>query len=98
METAGYADWTEALGAWLAPFRVRLRHPARQHWAGVYLQGLILPGERRSIEPLAERVAPGAVQQLHHFIATSPWPLAPLEEELAHAADRLVGGCGAGGG
>jgi SRSO17 transposase len=41
---------------------------------------------------MAARVAPGDVQQLHHFISTSPWRCAPLEEELVRAADRLVGG------
>lgn len=86
------SDWTAALMTWLAPFLCRLRHPARQRAALVYVHGLILPGERKSIAPLAERVAPGAVQQLHHFISTSPWPTAPLEEELALLADRLVGG------
>jgi SRSO17 transposase len=41
---------------------------------------------------MAARVAPGDLQQLHHFVSTSPWATAPLEEELVHAADRLVGG------
>ena len=41
---------------------------------------------------MAARVAPGDVQQLHHFISTSPWRCEPLEEELVRAADRLVGG------
>src|SRR3954462_4172018 len=41
---------------------------------------------------MAARVAPGDLQQLHHFVATSPWATTPLEEELVRAADRLVGG------
>ena len=41
---------------------------------------------------MAARVAPGDTQQLHHFVSTSPWATAPLEEELVRAADRLVGG------
>jgi hypothetical protein len=32
-----------------------------------------MPGERKSIEPLAERVAPDEIEQLHHFVATSRW-------------------------
>ena len=28
-------------------------------------------------------------------VSTSPWPTAPLEEELVKAADRLVAGAGA---
>jgi SRSO17 transposase len=56
------------------------------------LKGLLLPGSRKSIEPMAARVAPGEVQQLHHFVAVSPWAAGPLEAELVRAADRLVGG------
>src|ERR687894_1304843 len=84
--------WEDELGRWLEPFSARLRRQAQRRWAPVYLQGLLLPGERKSIEPLAARVAPADTQQLHHFVSTSPWPTAPLEEELVRAADRLVGG------
>jgi SRSO17 transposase len=41
---------------------------------------------------MAARVAPGHVQQLHHFVSASPWPYARLERVLAEQADRLVGG------
>jgi SRSO17 transposase len=84
--------WEEELGRWLEPFLARLRRKAQRHWAAVYLKGLILPGERKSIEPMAARLAPADTQQLHHFVSTSPWPAAPLEDELVEAADRLVGG------
>src|SRR5829696_4610695 len=84
--------WEDELGRWLEPFLARLRRQAQRRWAPVYLKGLILPGERRSVAPMAARVAPGDTQQLHHFVSTSPWATAPLEEELVKAADRLVGG------
>jgi SRSO17 transposase len=39
--------------------------------------GLLLPGDRKSVEPMAARVAPDRVravhQAMHHFVATSPW-------------------------
>src|ERR671933_2288004 len=95
MEGRPVDGWEEALERWLGPFLERLRRQAQRRWAPVYLKGLILPGERKSVEPMAARVAPGDVQQLHHFVSTSPWATAPLEEELAKAADRLVGGPGA---
>src|SRR4051794_38078706 len=57
-----------------------------------YLKGLILPGERESVEPTGARVAPGDTRQLHHFVSISPWAAGPLEEELVKAGDRLVGG------
>ena len=84
--------WGDELERWLGPFLGRLRRQAQRHWAPFYLKGLILPGERKSIEPMAARVAPGDTQQLHHFVSTSPWATAPLEDELVRAADRLVGG------
>src|SRR5919202_3745816 len=95
MEGRPVDGWEEALERWLGPFLERLRRQAQRRWAPVYLKGLILPGERKSVEPLAARVAPGDVQQLHHFVSASPWATAPLEDELAKAADRLVGGPGA---
>jgi SRSO17 transposase len=95
MEEIPGNGWEEELGRWLAPFLARLRREAQRGWAPVYLKGLILPGERESIEPMAARVAPGDLQQLHHFVSTSPWATAPLEDELVKAADRPVGGPGA---
>jgi hypothetical protein len=41
---------------------------------------------------MAERVCPGQTQQLHHFVSTSPWATAPLEQVLRKTADALVGG------
>src|SRR3712207_4156021 len=88
-------SWEGELERWLEPFLARLRRKAQRRWAPFYLKGLILPGERKSIEPMASRVAPADTQQLHHFVSTSPWPTAALEEELVRTADRLVGGADA---
>ena len=71
-------DWQTEFETWLTPFLDRLRRKEQRRWAPVYLQGLIGPGERKSVEPMAARVAPGEVQQLHHFVAASPWATAPL--------------------
>jgi SRSO17 transposase len=66
--------------------------PAR--WAGVYLQGLLLDGERKSIEPLSRRVtvpddltATDPEQALQQFINQSPWDeQAVLRRYRAHLA------------
>ena len=92
MATSASGGWEGELERWLAPFLAALGREAQRRWASVYLKGLILPGERKSIEPMAARVAPGDFQQLHHFVSTSPWAAAPLEDELVKAAGRLVGG------
>lgn len=84
--------WKRELEDWLGPFLDRLPRKGQRRWAVAYIAGLLLPGGRKSVEPLAERVAPGEVQQLHHFVAASPWDTAPLEDGLARWADRLLGG------
>ena len=58
----------------------------------LYVEGLIGPGDRKSVEPMAARLAPGDYDQLHHFISSGVWDERPLEEELAIQADRLIGG------
>ena len=92
MDGSAAEGWEAEFERWLGPFLARLRRKEQRRWAPFYLKGLILPGERKSVEPMAARVAPGDLQQLHHFVSTSPWATAPLEDELVKAADRLVGG------
>src|SRR5918997_4763661 len=92
LRTSAADGWEGELGRWLAPFLAALNREAQRRWAPVYLKGLLLPGERKSVEPLAARVAPGSAEQLHHLIGGSPWATAPLEAALAGEADRLVGG------
>ena len=41
---------------------------------------------------MAERLAPGNYDQLHHFVAPDVWDAASLEKELLVQADKLVGG------
>jgi len=92
MDGSPAEGWGDELQRWLEPFLARLRRKEQRRWAPFYLKGLLLPGERKSVEPMAARVAPGDTQQLHHFVSASPWATAPLEDELVKAADRLVGG------
>src|SRR6516162_692466 len=80
------------LERWLAPFLARLGHKARRRMCPLYVEGLIGPGDRKSVEPMAARLAPGDYDQLHHFISDGVWDETPLEEELALHADGLVGG------
>lgn len=84
--------WSDDLSEWLKPFLGRLGHKARRRMCPLYVTGLIGPGERKSVGPMAERLAPGDYDQLHHFVSSAVWDAAPLEEELTRQADRLVGG------
>src|SRR6202035_2614508 len=85
-------DWQAELGRWLKPFLDRLGHKARRRMCPLYVSGLIGPGERKSIAPMAERLALSDYDQLHHFIAAGVWDAAAVETELLVQADRLVGG------
>ena len=85
-------DWQDELSRWLKPFLDRLGHKARRRMCPFYVSGLIGPGDRKSIQPMARRLALGESDQLHHFIAGGVWDAAPVETELLVQADRLVGG------
>jgi len=53
-----------------------------------YCKGLLLPGERKSIEPMAARLAPDPKhtqrtrQSLHHLVAKAPWSDQSLLERV----------------
>ena len=89
------SDWKEELGRFLAPFVARLGHKARRQMCPLYVSGLIGPGDRKSIQPMAKQLVLADYDQLHHFIAAGVWDAAPLETELLVQADRLVGGSNA---
>jgi SRSO17 transposase len=63
------SNWEDELGGWLKPFLDRLGHKARRRMCPLYVAGLIGPGDRKSVQPMAERLAPGDYDQLHHFVA-----------------------------
>jgi SRSO17 transposase len=72
------AEVLERLDDYAAQFMADFGLIIRRYWAGVYLQGLMLDGERKSIQPLAQRVnVPGWLgdteQALQQFISDSPW-------------------------
>jgi SRSO17 transposase len=57
-----------------------------------YCAGLLLPGERKSVEPMAARLAPDNVrrthQSLHHVVADAPWS---DEAVLGSVRERVLG-------
>jgi len=65
-----FAEYVSALAETLG-------HADRGEPLGDYCRGLILSGERKSIEPMAALVAPRGVsakhQSLHHFVAKADW-------------------------
>lgn len=68
-----------------------LMHADREQPARWYIKGLLLPGERKSVEPMAARVQPQAVrsthQSMHHLVAEAPWSDAAL---MASVAEQVL--------
>jgi SRSO17 transposase len=89
---ASDAQWRAELETWLRPFLAALGHSARRVMCPLYIAGLIGPGDRKSVQPMAERLGLPSHDALHHFIAAGVWDAQPLEGMLAREADRLVGG------
>jgi len=85
-------QWEIRFERWLQPFLAVWGDKRRLKWAPLYLKGLLLPGDRKSIAPIASRVAPLDEAQLHHFVADSPWNPAPLEEVLLNKVNDMLGG------
>ena len=78
------------LDRFLADLTVSLGRSERHHWAKIYLQGLLMEGERKSIEPLAERIAGADVQALRQFVSQSPWAVEQIQRRLAEKVVDLL--------
>jgi SRSO17 transposase len=84
------------LAAYLDAIAGVLGHASRAAAAEAYCTGLLLPGERKSIEPMAARLDPGHVQakhqSLHHVVAQAEWDdaavLAAVRARVLPAIER----------
>jgi SRSO17 transposase len=69
-----------------------------RRWGQTYLRGLLLDGKRKSIEPIAKRLARGdpeadayALEQaLQQFVNQSPWDPAPVRRRLAERMTTAI--------
>jgi SRSO17 transposase len=83
------------LGAFVEEFATELGRAERRHRGKQYMMGLLLDGERKSIEPMAQRVPGGNEQALQQFVNQSPWAHEPVQTKLYR---RLVQRSGPGKG
>ena len=76
----------------LERFLVDLLEPVgrseRRHWGSVYVRGLLLDGERKSVEPMARRLPDGNEQAMQQFVGQSPWEWHPVWQRLARRMVR----------
>ena len=84
--------WHERFNVWMAPFLDLLNHKVRAEMAIIYSLGLLGPGDRKSIQPMAERFAKGEYQRVHNFISASTWATEPFEEMHIKIVNDMVGG------
>src|SRR5215212_7982935 len=86
----------ERFAAYLDAIAAVLGHASRASAARAYCTGLLLPGERKSVEPMAARIEPGRVQarhqSLHHVVAKAEWDdaavLAAVRRQVLPALGR----------
>ncbi len=71
------------LEAFLADIVLPMGRQERRKHAEEYIRGLLMDGERKSIEPIASRLPDGDVQALQQFVNQSPWPSQEVRASLA---------------
>jgi SRSO17 transposase len=71
------SDLSQRFSAYVENLAEAAGHSDRHDPLKSYCTGLLLPGERKSVEPMAARLAPQNVrrmhQSLHHLVADAPW-------------------------
>jgi SRSO17 transposase len=80
----------ERLTTFLEDLLAPLGRKERRHWARIYVQGLLLDGERKSIEPMADRIPGADVQALRQFVGQSPWAVEAVQRQLARKVVDLL--------
>src|SRR5258708_11171472 len=72
----------QRFAAYVERLATALGHRDRHEPLRAYVSGMCLPGERKSVEPMAARVDPRHVrarhQSMHHFVADAPWDAGAL--------------------
>jgi SRSO17 transposase len=69
------------LQKFIEPLVAEMGRSERRESAALYVQGLLMPGQRKSIEPMAERLRIDS-QKLQQFISDSPWPDRPVWQAI----------------
>ena len=67
--------WEQSVGQlaeFIEPLVAQLGRSERREGAALYVEGLLMPGERKSIEPMAQRLNTDS-QKLQQLMADSPW-------------------------
>src|SRR5436305_519873 len=82
MQLAQLKTLEKQLSEFVEQFSDLFGRSERRYWCKQYLTGLLLDGERKSIEPMADRVAGANAQALQQFVNQSPWAHEALQLDL----------------
>jgi len=82
----------EELQAYHAIFAPLFKRSEQAQWAHLYLQGQMLDIERKSVEPMAQRIVGGNVRNMQQFIGVGAWEDESLLEEHEKQVRRTLGG------
>jgi SRSO17 transposase len=88
MQLTQFKALEKHLGEFVEHFCDLFGRSERRYRCKQYLTGLLLDGERKSIEPLADRVAGADAQALQQFVNQSPWAHAGVQMSLAQMMRR----------
>lgn len=88
MKTQKIEQFRLKLGAFLADVVLPMGRKERRDHAEEYLRGLLMDGERKSIEPMASRMPDGDVQALQQFVNQSPWSSQKVRASLARKVEH----------
>jgi SRSO17 transposase len=86
------------LTAFIADMTIDMGRPERRAAMGHYITGLLLDGERKSVQPMAARLvddpahADAMRQRLADCVTSSPWSDAELQRRLALKLERELSG------
>src|SRR3982750_1183643 len=95
MTRSAMAGWEERFDDYVERLGETIGHADRRGPLRAHATGLLRPGERESVEPMAARVDPARVgaahQSLHHFVAKAAWDDAALLAAVrAHALPAML--------
>jgi SRSO17 transposase len=73
----------ERLKVYLEEMLAPLGRSERRSWGSVYVRGLLLDGERKSVGAMATRLPEANEQNLQQFLNQSPWTWEPVWQAMA---------------
>lgn len=88
METRKIEQLRSKLKAFMVDLVSPMGRKERGQHAEEYVRGLLMDGERKSIEPMADRLPDGDVQALQQFVNQSPWSYEKVRAPLARKVEQ----------